>query len=104
MSRRAASLLLRDPDAMIAQPYQLYIERTGATRNMAGYHAMSIEPTLFGQACTIRRGGRIGAGAQRLVHYFQRKEEAVELFLTLLRQERSRGYGLKRHAGHKAIA
>ena len=71
---------------------------------MARYYAMSIEPTLFGQACLVRRWGRIGARGQRLVHYFQREEEAVELFLAVLRQKRSRGYSLKSHSGQKTIA
>jgi predicted DNA-binding WGR domain protein len=51
---------------MIAQPYQLYVERKDPTKNMARYYAMSIEPTLFGQACLVRRWGRIGVRGQRL--------------------------------------
>nr|NLR89442.1 WGR domain-containing protein [Rhizobium sp. P28RR-XV] len=42
--------------------------------------------------CLIRRWGRIGAGGQRLVHHFKCEEEAVGLFLQLLRQKRLRGY------------
>ncbi|MBY5522815.1 WGR domain-containing protein [Rhizobium leguminosarum] len=83
---------------MIAQPYQLYVERTDATKNMARFYAMSIEPTLFGETCLIRRWGRIGAGGQRRVHRFRREEEAVELFLILLRRKRSRGYGPRLHS------
>lgn len=77
---------------MIAQPYQLYVERTDRTKNMARYYAMSIEPTLFGDACLTRRWGRIGSRGQQLVHHFDREEEAVRLFLDLLRQKRVRGY------------
>ncbi|MDF0696424.1 WGR domain-containing protein [Rhizobium sp. MC63] len=87
-----AQSAIGDPLTMIAQPYQLYIERTDATKNMARYYAMSIEPTLFGDACLIRRWGRIGARGQRLVHHFKCEEEAVGLFLQLLRQKRMRGY------------
>ncbi|CAN7771210.1 WGR domain-containing protein [Rhizobium leguminosarum] len=87
-----ADSALSDPAAMIAQPYQLYVERTDVTKNMARYYAMSIEPTLFGETCLVRRWGRIGAGGQRMVHHFRREEEAVELFLELLRKKRSRGY------------
>ena len=36
--------------AMIAQPYQLYVERRDPRRNMARFYALSIEETLFGQA------------------------------------------------------
>ena len=82
---------------MITQPYQLYIERKDATKNMARYYAMSIEPNLFGEACLIRRWGRIGAGGQSRMHHFTREEEAVKLFLELLRKRRSRGYEPKPH-------
>lgn len=77
---------------MITQPYQLYVERTDAMKNMARYYAMSIEPTLFGEACLVRRWGRIGSGGQRMVHHFRREDEAVDLFLELLRKKRLRGY------------
>lgn len=95
---------LRDPAAMIAQPYQLYVERTDPTKNMARYYAMSIEPTLFGEACLIRRWGRIGAGGQMLVHHFSREEEAVEFFPELLRKKRSRGYGPRPHTRQGPLA
>nr|WP_312863460.1 MULTISPECIES: WGR domain-containing protein [Rhizobium] len=94
---------LSDSAAMIAQPYQLYVERTDATKNMARFYAMSIEPTLFGEACLIRRWGRIGAGGQRLVHHFRREEEAVELFLIVLRKKRSRGYRPRLHSGQEQL-
>lgn len=77
---------------MIAQSYQLYVERTDPKKNMARYYAMSIEPNLFGEACLIRRWGRIGANGQRREHHFAREEEAVSLFLQLVRKRRSRGY------------
>lgn len=77
---------------MIAQSYQLYVERTEPSRNMARYYAMAIEPTLFGDCCLTRRWGRIGATGQQMVHHFEREEEAVRLFLELVRQKRSRGY------------
>lgn len=77
---------------MITQPYQLYVERTEPTKNMARYYAMTIEPTLFGTAYLTRRWGRIGRMGQEKVHHFEREEEAVHLFLDLLRQKRARGY------------
>ena len=77
---------------MIAQPYKLYVERTDFSKNMARFYAMSIEPTLFGEVCLTRRWGRIGAGGQVKRHRFPREEEAVGLFLELLREKRGRGY------------
>ena len=82
---------------MIAQPYHLYIERTDVSRNMARFYAMEISPTLFGTASLTRRWGRIGAGGQVKMHHFEREEEAVRMFLQLLRQKRMRGYRPKTH-------
>lgn len=87
-----AGIRLRDSWTMIAQPYHLYIERTDAKRNMARFYAMSIEPTLFGEACLTRRWGRIGSRGQIKVHHFEHEKDAVELFLDLVRQKRHRGY------------
>lgn len=77
---------------MIAQSYQLYVERIDPKKNMARYYAMSIEPNLFGEACLIRRWGRIGTAGQRREHHFAQEEEAVRLFLQVLRKRRLRGY------------
>jgi len=77
---------------MIAQPYHLYIERRDAGRNMARFYALSIEQTLFGQPCLIRRWGRIGTEGRMVQHSFDREEEAVDLFLDLLRTKKRRGY------------
>lgn len=84
---------------MIAQPYQLYVERIDPTKNMARFYAMAIEPTLFGDVCLTRRWGRIGAQGQSLKHSFAREEEAVGLFLGLLREKRHRGYHPKGKLG-----
>lgn len=81
---------------MIAQPYQLYVERTDATKNMARYYAMSINATLFGDVCLTRKWGRIGTDGQTKQHHFEREEEAVQLFLQILRSRRRRGYGPQR--------
>ncbi|RWX59627.1 WGR domain-containing protein [Mesorhizobium sp. M4B.F.Ca.ET.089.01.1.1] len=77
---------------MISQPYHLYVERSNASSNMARYYAMSIEANLFGDVCLLRKWGRIGTTGQSMVHHFGREEEAVQLFLDLLRQKRKRGY------------
>ncbi len=80
---------------MIAQPYELHIERRDAARNMARYYVLSIRPTLFGDVQLERRWGRIGARGQAMSHSFAREEDAVRLFLDLLRRKRMRGYGPK---------
>jgi predicted DNA-binding WGR domain protein len=83
---------------MIAQPYELYIERRDPTRNMARYYVLSIRPSLFGDVQLTRRWGRIGARGQTMSHTFAQETDAVRLFLDLLRQKRKRGYGPKGRA------
>ncbi len=83
---------ISDSDLMISQPYRLYVERLDPSRNMARYYAMSIEPNLFGDICLLRKWGRIGTKGQMMVHHFGQEEDAVRLFLDLLRQKRKRGY------------
>ncbi|KPH05570.1 WGR domain-containing protein (plasmid) [Rhizobium acidisoli] len=83
---------------MLTQPYYFYAERTDRTKNMARFYALSIEPTLFGTPCLTRTWGRIGARGQSKIHVFAREEEAVSLFLELLRQKSSRGYRPKGHS------
>jgi predicted DNA-binding WGR domain protein len=78
--------------AMIAQQYQLYIERRDPRRNMARFYALSIEETLFGQARLVRRWGRIGTIGRVVQHSFDDEGDAVQLFLELLRAKRNRGY------------
>lgn len=87
-----ASRRTRDCADMITQPYQLYVERTDRTNNISRFYAMSIEPTLFGGTCLARRWGRIGATGQSMVHHFEREQDAVILFLDLIRRKRNRGY------------
>ncbi|KAA9382602.1 WGR domain-containing protein [Neorhizobium galegae] len=77
---------------MIAQPYQLYVERKDRAKNMARFYSMSIDANLFGELCLTRRWGRIGAKGQTLIHHFEREQDAVALFLDLTRQKRARGY------------
>lgn len=86
---------------MIAQHYRLYIERHDPGQNMARFYALSIEETLFGQACLVRRWGRIGTRGRMVQHSFNSEREAVGLFLQLLRTKRMRGYrprSSRRHA------
>ena len=81
---------------MISQPYQLYIERRDPHRNMARFYALSISATLFGEVQLTRRWGRIGGRGQTRCHAFAKEDEAVRLFLNLLRQKRRRGYGVRK--------
>jgi len=77
---------------MIAQPYELYIERRDPTRNMARFYVLSLRLNLFGDVQLTRRWGRIGSRGQVISHSFDGEADAVRLFLDLLRQKRRRGY------------
>ena len=87
-----AGIAFGDAAAMNAQPYQIYVERTDATKNMARFYAMAVSTTLFGEACLTRRWGRIGASGQFKTHRFAEEKDAVRLFLRILRRKRARGY------------
>ncbi|TJW72643.1 MAG: WGR domain-containing protein, partial [Mesorhizobium sp.] len=82
----------------------LYIERRDAGRNMARFYALSIEETLFGQTCLIRRWGRIGTTGRVVQHSFDDEGEAVGLFLELLRAKRMRGYRPRSAGRHAEVA
>ncbi|WP_082684789.1 WGR domain-containing protein [Aureimonas ureilytica] len=77
---------------MITHRYRLYIERRDADRNMARFYSLSIEPSLFGEICLVRRWGRIGTHGRSMTHPCETEDAAVLLFLDLLRQKRQRGY------------
>lgn len=89
---------------MITHHYRLYIERRDAGRNMARFYALSIEQTLFGQVCLVRRWGRIGKTGRTVQHSFDDESEAVGLFLDLLRAKRMRGYRPRFGARHSKAA
>ena len=77
---------------MNAAQRPLYAERRDAARNMARFYALSIEPTLFGDVCLIRRWGRIGTRGQMRSMSFSREDEAMALFAKIQRQKVRRGY------------
>ena len=83
---------------MLTQPYQLYIERTDPAKNMARFYTVAISERLFGEPCLIRRWGRIGASGQSMVHAFANEEDAVRLFLEVIKRKRARGYRPKPEA------
>jgi len=62
---------------------------------MARFYALSISPTLLGEVQLIRRWGRIGARGQTMCHSFEHENDAVRMFLDLLRRKRRRGYAPK---------
>lgn len=74
------------------RPDEIYIERNDTTKNMARFYALSIEPTLFGEVCLIRRWGRIGTHGQTKTMCFASNSEAAVRLAEIHRQKTRRGY------------
>lgn len=70
----------------------IYLERIDASRNMARFYAMFVQPTLFGELSLIRNWGRIGARGRSKVETFPDREGLVMARLQLARKKRGRGY------------
>ena len=77
---------------MFSLPPSLRLTRCDASRNMARFYALSLEPTLFGEVMLIRNWGRIGTGGQMMIETFERAEDASAALHRLQRQKLRRGY------------
>ncbi|WP_105422330.1 MULTISPECIES: WGR domain-containing protein [Neorhizobium] len=77
---------------MATYPFRLYCQRIDATKNMARYYALSMQPTLFGEIAVVRRWGRIGSRGGEKTEVFATEREAAMHFLDLARRERQKGY------------
>lgn len=80
------------PWTMSQQSYRLHVQRVDATRNMARYYRLAIQPTLFGNICVVRNWGRIGTRGQERVDFFDNEKQALSVFLEILRAKRRKGY------------
>ena len=69
-----------------------YLHRIDATRNMARFYSLSIQPTLFGGASLVRNWGRIGTNGQVKIETFDEPKEVNGAFTRLERAKRRRGY------------
>jgi predicted DNA-binding WGR domain protein len=72
--------------------HYLILHRCDPGRNMARYYALSIEPSLFGDAALIREWGRLGRPGQRRVELYESQSCAVEALETWLQRKQRRGY------------
>jgi predicted DNA-binding WGR domain protein len=63
-------------------------------KRQSRFYTISLNQTLFGEACVTSESGRIGTVGKILNHYFDDKAEAIAFAESLrLRRER-RGYSL----------
>ncbi|MBY3314995.1 WGR domain-containing protein, partial [Rhizobium laguerreae] len=72
--------------------FHLHCQRIDASRNMARYYTLAIEPTLFGETAVVRSWGRIGRHGGERTDVFGTEQEAVAHFLDLARRKRRKGY------------
>lgn len=72
--------------------YSFYAERCEPGRNIARYYAVSIERTLFGDLCVVRRWGRIGARGRIIRQCFDQPSAALAFSTSLARKKMGRGY------------
>ena len=77
---------------MSQQSYHLHVQRIDATRNMARFYRLAIEPTFLGEITLVRRWGRIGTRGYERIHLFESEGEALALFLKVLRDKQRKGY------------
>lgn len=70
----------------------VYLVRVDASRNMARYYRMSVQPTLFGEWSVVREWGRVGRGGQVRASPYPSESEAARVVATIERQKVRRGY------------
>lgn len=70
----------------------IYLERIDASRNMARFYLLSVQPTLFGELSLIRHWGRIGTGGRDKIETFGDAQQLGHTRLRIERQKKRRGY------------
>ena len=73
-------------------PTPVHLRRIDASCNMQRFYALSIQPTLFGEASVMRSWGRIGTRGRSKVETFDDAQQAVHLLARLDGAKRRRGY------------
>lgn len=68
------------------------LERIDASRNMARFYAISLEPTLFGDIALVREWGRIGRPGRRRLDLFPSVASAEAASACLQASKQKRGY------------
>ena len=79
-----ATAALCHRSSMATYTFRLYCQRIDATKNMARYYALSMQPTLFGETAVVRYWGRIGKRGGAKSEVFSTDKDAVRHFLELV--------------------
>jgi len=87
---------MTDTGDMAAHKLQmLVLERREASRNMARFYVLAIEPTLFGDATLVREWGRIGSLGRRRLDLHADMATAAEALDVWLDRKARRGYRVR---------
>jgi predicted DNA-binding WGR domain protein len=73
----------------------LVLERRNASRNMARFYVLAIEPTLFGEMALVREWGRIGSWGRRRLDLHPNRAAAAESLNAWLVRKARRGYRVR---------
>jgi predicted DNA-binding WGR domain protein len=73
----------------------LVLERRDASRNMARFYVLAIEPTLFGEMALVREWGRIGSWGRRRLDLHPNHAAAAESLDAWLVRKARRGYQVR---------
>ena len=70
----------------------IHLQRVDATRNMARFYAMAVQPTLFGEWALQREWGRIGSAGRLVSTGYASESDAVIAMARVLKAKQRRGY------------
>ena len=73
----------------------LVLERRNASRNMARFYVLAIEPTLFDEMGLVREWGRIGSRGRRRLDLHPNRAAAAESLDAWLVRKARRGYRVR---------
>jgi predicted DNA-binding WGR domain protein len=73
----------------------LVLERRDASRNLARFYVLAMEPTLFGDTAVVREWGRVGSSGRRRLELRADPDAAAESLEVWLARKRRRGYRLR---------
>jgi predicted DNA-binding WGR domain protein len=91
--RARDNIVMKHADELAGHKLQmLVLERRDASRNMARFYVLAIEPTLFGDTALVREWGRIGSTGRRRLDLHADRETAVEALDIWLARKARRGY------------
>ncbi len=71
---------------------QRILRRIDASRNMARFYCLSLQPTLFGEVSVVRAWGRIGTRGRAKIDSYPTGEGAACALARLAAAKRRRGY------------